>query len=842
MARLLHRLGRACAGRPRAVVLTWLLLLALGVTGFLTLGGTLSSQVSIPGTPTARVADQLAAEFPDASGGSGTVVFHATEGALTDAQRAEITALLARVGALDGVRGTVDPFATTAQRDQQAAQLAAGQEQVDAARAQLEAGQQQLDAGREQLEALPAAAQQTAAVQAQLAALQEQQTRLDAGRAELQAQAAPLDAGQTLLRAAEGVRQVSTDGRTALGVVQFDEPVQEVPVEVKEAVAEELQGATVAGVEVELSNELVQTTPEVFGPGEALGLLVAAVTLVVVLRTLVGAVVPLASALVGVGVGVTVALSLSGVVDMLSITPVLGVMLGLAVGIDYSLFIINRHRRQLTDGMPLPDSIALATGTSGNAVVFAGLTVVIALSALNVTGIGFLGLMGTVGAFCVLVAVVMAVTFTPAVLALLGVRVLNRHEKGRREERSGPEPELRAEPVPTPAPMRTARAVLTLVVGVAVLATIAVPALSMRLGLPDGSAEATDTTQYQAFELTARAFGAGANGPLLVVAEVGRPLGEAERLPEQAGVVERLAAVPDVVAVAPVGVSTDGRLLAFQVLPRGGPTSESTEQLVRDLRDLTPLATPTGTATVGVAGSASGNIDVSEQLADALPGYLALVVGLSVLILVLVFRSVLVPLTATLGFVLSLFATFGAITAVFQWGWLGAVFGISTPGPVLSFLPTIVIGILFGLAMDYQLFLVSGMREAYAHGAPARAAVTAGLRAGRRVVVAAAIIMVSVFAGFIASDSVIIRSVGFGLAFGVLVDAFVVRLLLIPAVMHLLGRAAWWLPAPLTRILPDVDVEGASLERDLATAPAGAGPGDPEHARHVRHRARHRQD
>ena len=373
--------------------------------------------------------------------------------------------------------------------------------------------------------------------------------------------------------------------------------------------------------------------------------------------------------------------------------------------------------------------------------------------------------------------------------------------------------------------MSTARAVVTVVVGLAALAVVAIPALDMRLGLPDGSAESRESTQYKAFELTAEYFGEGTNGPLLVVAELDQPVAEADRLAEQVQVVQAVTALDDVAAVAPVGFSTDGRLAAFQVVPRGGPTSVSTEQLVRDLRDLSPLATQQGEATIGVAGSASGNIDVSEKLGAALPGYLALVVGLSLLILVMVFRSILVPLTATLGFVLSLFATFGALTAVYQWGWLSELFGVSTPGPVLSFLPTIVIGILFGLAMDYQLFLVSGMREAHAHGVPARQAVVVGVKAGRRVVVAAAVIMVSVFAGFIGSDSTLIRSFGFGLAFGVLADAFVVRLLVIPAVMHLLGPAAWWLPRWLDRVLPDVDVEGASLERELSRGRDGHGPG-----------------
>jgi RND superfamily putative drug exporter len=255
----------------------------------------------------------------------------------------------------------------------------------------------------------------------------------------------------------------------------------------------------------------------------------------------------------------------------------------------------------------------------------------------------------------------------------------------------------------------------------------------------------------------------------------------------------------------------------------------STEKLVHELRDLPAISTADGDITLGVAGNASANIDVSEKLANALPLYLVVVVGLSLIILILVFRSILVPLTATAGFVLSLLAAFGGLTAIYQFGWLPAVFGTHDPGPILSFLPIIEVGVLFGLAMDYQLFLVSGMREAYAHGAPAKIAVQRGLHAGRAVVTAAAIIMISVFSGFIFSESATIRPIGFGLAFGVLVDAFVVRMLLIPAAMHLLGRAAWWFPTWLDRILPDVDVEGAKLERGHATAtPQDARPQHPE--------------
>ena len=252
--------------------------------------------------------------------------------------------------------------------------------------------------------------------------------------------------------------------------------------------------------------------------------------------------------------------------------------------------------------------------------------------------------------------------------------------------------------------------------------------------------------------------------------------------------------------------------------PTGGPSSISTERLVHDLRAIKPIATSDGKITLGVAGNTSAQIDVSDKLSAALPLYLVVVVGFSLIMLIIVFRSILVPLTATAGFVLSLLASFGGLTAVYQWGWLSSIFGVHDPAPILAFLPIIEVGVLFGLAMDYQLFLVSGMREAYVHGAPAKIAVQRGLHAGRPVVTAAAIIMMSVFAGFIFSDSATIQPIGFGLAFGVLVDAFIVRMLLIPAAMHLLGNAAWWFPKWLDRIVPNVDVEGAKLERsDLAT-------------------------
>ncbi|HEY3547600.1 MAG TPA: MMPL family transporter [Propionicimonas sp.] len=824
MADLLYRLGRLAARRAWAFVAAWTLVIMIAGGSYALWGGGLTSEITIPGTETDRVTTQLARALPGAAGGTGSIVLSTDDGsAFTADQQTAVAHLLDAVAAIDGVEATVNPFTSQAQRAAQEQQLAdaqtqiataqdqldAGQEQLDAASAQVAAGQAQLDAARAQAQAAGALAQAQAGLDAQQAQLDAataqlatQQSQIDAGAQQLATQGATVKQGAALAQLARAVRNVSADGSAATATVVFDLPRMKVPTELKEHVVSLVEATPIDGVTAELSNDLTQAVPEVLGVGEVVGLAIAGIALLVMLGTAVAAALPILGALVGVGVGVTGVLALSGVVTMTSVTPILAVMLGLAVGIDYALFLINRHRHQLRDGIEVHESIGLATGTAGTAVVFAGSTVFVALLALNVTGIGFLGMMGTAGAAAVLVAVLVAITLTPAVLALLGTRILPRKVRAQVGH---------LEPRPLPQrPMSTGRAWVTLVAGVVGLAVLALPALSMRLGLPDGSWEPQDSTQYRANQVTAAKFGAGANGVLVVVAQLREPTTEATLLPAELALAQAIHGVGDVAGVAPVGVSDDGTTVIFQVVPVEGPDSETTEQLVRDLRAASPLKDGT---TLGVAGTASGNIDVSTQLADSLPGYLGLVIGLSLIIMVMVFRSILVPLTATVGFIGSLFAVFGAITAIFQWGWAGSLFGVHDPAPILSFLPTILIGILFGLAMDYQLFLVSGMREAHVHGVPARLAVQRGLHAGRTVVTAAAVIMIAVFAGFVMSDSGIVRSLGFGLAAGVLLDAFVVRMLLIPAVMHLAGDAAWWIPRWLDRILPDADVEGAKLER-----------------------------
>ena len=889
MANLLYKLGLFSARRAWLVLAAWVVILGISVTSFLTFGGTLSSSMSIAGTPSQVVIDDLKASFPVASHGSGQVIFHKTNGQpFTAAERATIGRALDSVTSLPAVTGVQNPFETQAKLDENRQKLVDGantaadapaklrdaqrklndgKKKLDAAQASLDVGQAKLDAGAKKLKAAladliakekqvtGAIAQMTAAgapasqidplkaslvqIRGGLATVKQQQVKLESGQAsifagqkkiddgradlvtgqqkindgwaKLKANAPKLATAQRLMKAIKNFRTVSVDGQTASASVLFSKPMTSVETGQKQAVVDALTKFRSKNLQVEFASELTRAMPSLAGPGEIAGLIIAAIVLFVMLGTLVAAGLPVLSALIGVGVSATAALSFSGVVEMNSTTPMLGVMLGLAVGIDYSLFILNRHRRQLKMGTDVRESIGLANGTSGNAVVFAGLTVIIALAALNLTGIGFLGLMGTVAACAIVVAVLIAITFMPALLRLLGMRVLNRKERalvGNVEaQHEAEEPKNAHKPV-----FVTKHPWLAIVVPMIVMLIAAQPIGAMRLGLPDGSSEAVTSTQYKTFKLASKAFGEGVNGPIVVVATAPQKYTGQEKLNFEANIADAILANHIVSAAIPAAVSKDGTKYLFQVIPKQGPASASTQQLVFDLRDLSKVTEKKYQTSLGVTGLAASNIDIAKKLGDALPLYLGTVLLLSMILLILVFRSILVPVIASAGFLLTVLATLGSTVAVFQWGWLGQVFDIHDPGPVMSFGPTIIIGVVFGLAMDYQLFLGSGMREAYVHGKSPREAIDFGMHLSRAVVVAAAIIMVSVFGGFAFSEMTSVRPIGFGLAVGVLFDAFLVRLFLIPGLMTVLGKAAWWMPKWLDRVLPEVDVEGAALE------------------------------
>lgn len=845
MAKLLYRLGMFSARRAKTVIFAWLAILAVAVGSFLTFGGQLSDQISMPDLETTEVADRMTEELDDGSGGSANVVIRTEDGEeFTSQQQDAIAELGTEVEEHDIVTSVTDPFETADEVEANRADMESGRQDLDDGADQLETGQEELDAARQELQAgqdeLDAAAEQAEqsgmaqAVQQQLDAQQEE---LDAGRAELDAAQEELetsrqdledgqlelDRGQAMLDLSDGMGTVSEDGDTALMMINFPQAAQELDMEEVTAVSQTLVDADIDGVEVLPTQDLSFEMPAMFSMAEVIGLLVAAVVLLVMLGTFIGAGLPLLNALIGVGIGVAGAMSLSGAIEMMSITPILGLMLGLAVGIDYSLFILHRHRQQLKGGMGVTDSIALANGTSGNAVIFAGATVVIALLALNVTGVGFLGMMGTVAAFCVLVAALMAVTMTPALLSVTGYTILSKKER-RSAGRAKARPQQHNGDKVTSG-MRTGNTVLATVGAVALLIFLALPVGSLRLGLPDASQEPADSTAYQAYQETEESFGEGMNSPLLVLADLpDSDLSEGEATDQQIAVAEHLAERDDVETAVPTGMNDDHSVIALAIVPTDGPASESTENLVHELRADGVLAdTEVADVELSVAGAAAASIDISDVVADALPVYLAVVIGLSLLLMIMVFRSLLLPLVATLGFVGSFAATMGIIVAIFQWGWFGDVFDITGTGPILTFLPILVMGILFGLSMDYQLFTATGMREAYAQGSAPKVAVRKGLVAGRAVVTAAALIMISVFAGFVFTDDVMITSIGLALAVGVLLDAFVVRLLLVPSVLHLLGPAAWWLPKWIDRILPDVDVEGAALEEEIIKRSQGAG-------------------
>ncbi|MFG1602793.1 MMPL family transporter [Actinoplanes sp. NPDC049265] len=542
------------------------------------------------------------------------------------------------------------------------------------------------------------------------------------------------------------------------------------------------------------------------GALDAVGVVIAAAVLVLTFGSLVAAGMTLLSALLGVGVGMCGLLLVTATVDVSSSAPILALMLGLAVGIDYSLFITSRHRAQVRDGMAIDESIARATATAGSAVLFAGATVVVALAGLGLVGVPFLTAMGLAAAGTVLTAVAVALTLLPAMLAFAGGRIGVRRASHRR-----PEPGFG---------FRWAHGVVRfrvplLIVGVGVLAVLTIPTHDLRLALPTNGTAPDGSHQRVAYDLTSAAFGEGANGPLLVVIRGSR--GDAVSA-LTARITAAARKLPDVAAVSPGGATPAGTTSLLVVVPKSGPTAEATYALVRTMRDaLPPLAT--NGSSVRVTGATAVGIDVSEKLTAALPEYLGVVIGLSFLLLLLAFRSILVPLKATLGFLLTVGATFGVVVAVFQWGWGSSLLGVDRPGPLVSFLPIIMLGILFGLAMDYEVFIVSRVREEFVHGLSPRAATIEGVGHGARVVTAAALIMSAVFGGFVLVEDPIIKTIGFGLAVGVLIDAFVVRMTLVPAVLTLMGRMAWAFPRWLDRATPHVDIEGAELrvpEKELA--------------------------
>ncbi|HYH73581.1 MAG TPA: MMPL family transporter, partial [Nocardioides sp.] len=738
MSSLLYRLGRWCADHAWRTITIWLVLLAaLGVLAG-TVGKPLTSQISIPGTTFQKVIDELGTQIPEAAGGAGTVVLESSDGTpITDEQRAAAQDVFTAWAQLPHVKRVNNPFEAQAGLDASAADLAAaatkledGQAQLDAGRAELTQGQGQLAGGEalvKQLEAtnpddpgLPALRAQVESGRAQL---DKAQTQAEQGEADLRAGRAQYEDGKAVADATSATRLVSKDGRHAVVQVQFDDNAQSVPVDDRARIPATADAPlAAAGLTAHYSVEITQNT-SIIGPGEVVGLTVALVVLVITLGSLVAAGLPLLVALLGVGVGLAGAVAFTAFTDLNTMTPSLALMLGLAVGIDYALFIVNRHRGNILHGDDLRESIARSVATAGSAVVFAGTTVVIALAALVLSGLPILAQMGLVAAATVAITVAVAVTVSPAVLALMRTHVVSK--RGWRAHGYAVPGDLSSRTVIGEDRQEehggwyvgavTRRPWLTVVAVVTLLGIATIPVSQIQLGLADGGSEATGTSAHTAYTTIADEFGPGVNGPIIAVAtlpEQAEARTDAEVLDAQAAIATDLMAVDGVSSVLPFGVSADTSTLAFQVVPATGPADPATVDTVEAIHfSADTYARHTGTD-IGLTGQTVANIEISQRLGDALPPYLLVVVGLSLVILMLVFRSIVVPVVATVGFLLSVGAAFGATVAVHQWGWLGGLLGVTQPGPLLSFMPIIVIGVLFGLAMDYQMFLVSGMHEA----------------------------------------------------------------------------------------------------------------------------------
>lgn len=615
----------------------------------------------------------------------------------------------------------------------------------------------------------------------------------------------------------DGAGQISQDGRTAYAAVQFNAQAMDLPVADVQAVIDTARQASGDGLQVELGGQAIsQVEQSPPASTELIGIAAAAVILFVAFGSLLGMLLPILVAIAGLGAGLLSIGLLSHGVSLGSIAPTLAALIALGVGIDYALFIITRHRAGLAAGHSPEEAAVRALNTSGRAVIFAGTTVVIALLGLLVLRLNFTSGLGIGAAVAVVFTVLAAITLMPAMLGLFGTRLLTRKQRARLAA-DGPMSET-----PPGFWLRWAervaqRKVLFSAIAVVVIAVLSVPTLSLRLGSSDAGNDAASSTTRKAYDLLADGFGPGFNGPLQLVVEL-PGAGDAQALD---GLVDDLGRTRGVAAVTAAPVAPGATLGIVQVVPTTSPQAAETSTLIDRIRtDVVPKAESGNTMQVYVGGSTAVFKDFAGVLTGKLPLFISVVVGLGFLLLLLAFRSIVVPLTAAAMNLLATAASFGVVTAVFQWGWGSDLIGAGAAGPVEAFLPVIMLAILFGLSMDYQVFLVSRMHEEWTHTKDNRRAVVIGQAATGRVITAAALIMVSVFGSFVLGGERVIAEFGVGLAAAVAIDAFVLRTVLVPALMHAFGSANWWLPGWLDRVLPHLSVEPADAMAPEATAPA----------------------
>jgi RND superfamily putative drug exporter len=793
MGNFLHKLGVFAYEHKWRVLLSWLVVLAIcGVLAVQFMKPT-SSAISIPGTDAQVALDRVSALFPEAGRGTGRVAFEAPKGTTLEDYKTQIETGLAKIAKIDGVLGVISPF--------------------------------------------------------------------------------------------ENTRALSSDKTIAYAQLQLHDGSGAISKATTNAIGSAVTAMDKNGLTVAMGGDVIDKAPgEILGVGEIAGVLLALLVLVMTLGSLVSAGMPLAVALMTIGVSMAGLFSLSQVIDISATTPVLAVMLGLAVGIDYSLFIVSKYKHYLLEGYGYKVAAGKAVGTAGNAVIFAAATVVIALSALTIVRIPFMTTMGLAGAATVGLAAIVAVTLIPALLGFAKDKIFRGKTKRAimAAQAKGPHQESvnRKTVWFKWGGAITKRPILILVSALVIIAAVAWPAQHLTMGLSTDEYAAKSTTERQAYDILSKGFGVGFNGPLIIVAEGLPAVSEADKAavrtpimqayqqqvdaaasaqqakfnaqaasattPEEMmalqhdiaqartlgaaaeqqalvkvnaqieqyaklyqlqQVAQRIGKLAGVDEALPALATADGTKGMIQVVPTTAPSDAKTLDLITYLRDPAhqKQLTKSDTVSLAVTGSTALQGDINSKMAAALPLYLTVVVGLSLLLLIVAFRSILVPLKATLGFLLSVLAMFGALVAVFQWGWFGIA---AAPGPIVSFIPIIAIGILFGLAMDYEFFLVSSMHEAYHRTRDAKRAVVDGFGLGSKVVTAAGAIMVAVFAGFISNHDATVQAIGFGLAVGILIDAFLVRMTIVPAVMTLLGDHAWWLPKWLDKLLPHVSIEG----------------------------------
>ncbi|MFF7951488.1 MMPL family transporter [Streptomyces griseorubiginosus] len=597
---------------------------------------------------------------------------------------------------------------------------------------------------------------------------------------------------------------ISADGHTAYADVTFSHSAEDIDKSQAQAVVDTAKDAEADGLQVELGGSAVALTESKGGHvAEVVGVLVAALVLFLAFGSLAASLLPIATALVGVGTAYAGIVLLGHAMTVADFAPMLGMLIGLGVGIDYALFIVTRHRRGLKRGLSVTEAVENAVTTTGRAVVFAGATVCIALLGMLILRLGFLNGVAIAASLTVMLTVAASVTLLPALLSLIGTRALSRRERRRLAEH-GPEPEL-----PTGFAHRWSAFVerhpkLLGAIALLVITVLALPTLGLRLGTSDQGNDPKTATTRQAYDLLADGFGPGVNGPLTLVTRVD---GAEDKLLLD-NLDATLRTTEGIASTTPVTYDTGGDLAYFTIVPDSAPQSRQTSDLVERLRtEVLPRAETGTTLDIHVGGMTASYDDFADVIVGKLPLFVGVVIGLGCLLLLLAFRSVGIPLKAAAMNVAAVAAAFGVVVAIFQWGWGSELLGLGRAGPIEPFLPVIMVSVLFGLSMDYQVFLVSRMYEEWLETGDNRRAVRVGLAETSRVINSAAVIMISVFLAFVLSGDRVIAMFGIALAAAVALDAFVLRTLLVPALMHLLGGANWWLPGWLDRRMPRISIE-----------------------------------